>query len=61
MPERKHSESQNDEQVICEIDFSSDSGLKELKTLIKDSKFVCRDCGRAAAREESLCEPEWIY
>ncbi len=61
MPEQKYSKNQHGERVICEIDFSSDSGLKELKTLVKDSRFVCKDCGRAAAGEESLCEPEWIY
>ncbi len=61
MNERKHPESQDGEPVICELDISSDSGLRELKILVKDSKFVCKDCGRAAAREESLCEPEWIY
>lgn len=57
----QRSENQPGDRVICEIDFSSDSGLKELKSLIKDSKFVCRDCGRTAAGEESLCKPEWIY
>jgi len=61
MSEQKHSESEHGDKVICEIDFSSDLGLQELKTLIKDSKFVCKDCGRAASSEESLCRPEWIY
>jgi hypothetical protein len=61
MPEKKHSESRPEDRLICEIDLPSDSGLTELKTLVKDSKFVCRDCGRAAASEENLCEPEWIY
>jgi|WetSurMetagenome_2_1015567.scaffolds.fasta_scaffold1259495_2 hypothetical protein len=61
MHDQKHSENQPEDKVVCEIDFSSDSGLKELKSLIKDSKFVCRDCGRAATSEESLCKPEWIY
>jgi hypothetical protein len=32
--------------------------LKTLKVLIKDPKYVCRDCGRAAANEISLCVPE---
>jgi hypothetical protein len=61
MREQKHSKSQSDDRLVCEIDLSSDSGLKELKTMVKDSKFVCRDCGRSAASEERLCEPEWIY
>ena len=61
MSEKKYSESRTGDKVVCEIDFSSDSGLSELKTLTKDSKFVCRGCGRAASSEESLCQPEWIY
>ncbi len=61
MPEQKHSESRSDDRVVCEIDFTSDSGLNDLKTLTKDSKFICRGCGRSAANEESLCRPEWIY
>jgi hypothetical protein len=61
MQKQKQSENQPDDKAICEIDFSSDSGFKELKSLIKDSRFVCRNCGRAAGNEESLCEPEWIY
>ena len=61
MSEQKHYEGQSRDKMVCEIDFSSDSGLSELKTLAKDSKFVCRSCGRAAASEESVCQPEWIY
>jgi len=60
MSERNPSQSQSDGK-ICEIDFSSDPELKELKTLVKNSLFVCKGCGRAAASEESLCKPEWIY
>jgi hypothetical protein len=60
MSERKPSESQPGSK-ICEMDFSSDSGSKELKELVKNSLFVCSGCGRAAASEESLCRPEWIY
>jgi hypothetical protein len=61
MSENKNLENQPDDKMLCEIDYSSDSGLNELKALTKDSKFVCRDCGRAASSEESLCKPEWIY
>ena len=60
MSERNSSISQSDGK-ICELDLSSDSELSELKARVKNSLFVCKGCGRAAASEESLCRPEWIY
>lgn len=27
------------------------------KRLVKDAKFICRNCGRAAAKAENLCAP----
>jgi len=35
-----------------------DSNLEEYKKLIRNPKFVCRRCGRAAAKAENLCDPE---
>lgn len=31
--------------------------LNTYKELVKDPKFICKKCGRAAAKEENLCEP----
>ena len=31
--------------------------LKQIKHLVKDAKFICRKCGRAATKEENLCDP----
>lgn len=31
--------------------------LNTYKELVKDPKFICRKCGRAAAKAENLCEP----
>ncbi len=31
---------------------------KEMKPLIKNAKYVCTCCARAAAKKENLCEPE---
>ncbi len=32
--------------------------LEEYKKLVKDGKYVCKVCGRAAADEKHLCAPE---
>jgi hypothetical protein len=57
---QKPSESQSSDKM-CEMDFVSEAEPNTLKTLVKNSLFVCRSCGRAAANEENLCQPEWIY
>ena len=31
--------------------------LNAYKELVKNAKFICKKCGRAAAKEENLCEP----
>ena len=30
---------------------------EEYKSLVKDSRFLCKICGRSAAKEENLCKP----
>ena len=31
--------------------------LEEYKKLVRNPKYVCRQCGRAAAEAENLCDP----
>ena len=31
--------------------------IEKLKPLVKNAKFICKACGRAAAKKESLCQP----
>jgi hypothetical protein len=46
---------------LCSLMFSpAGMDLKRLKALIKDPKYVCKECGRAAVNEGSLCSPERI-
>ena len=35
-----------------------EANLEDYKTLVKDPKFVCKNCGRAGANEKNLCNPE---
>jgi hypothetical protein len=32
--------------------------FEDYKNLVKDPKFVCKGCGRAAASDKDLCAPE---
>jgi hypothetical protein len=31
--------------------------LETVKNLVRNPKFMCNTCGRAAARAENLCDP----
>jgi hypothetical protein len=42
---------------LCKLTEGGDCTLEEIKTLVKDAKFICKKCGRAASAEENLCEP----
>lgn len=37
-----------------------ENSLNDYKALVKDAKFVCKQCGRSANSAESLCKPEKI-
>jgi hypothetical protein len=41
---------------LCHL-AESGADLDEYKGLVKNAKFVCKVCGRAAAKAENLCEP----
>ena len=30
---------------------------EEYKALVRNAKFMCQQCGRAAAKKENLCKP----
>jgi hypothetical protein len=34
------------------------SNLEDYKKLVRNPKFICKNCGRAAANEKNLCSPE---
>ncbi|MCF8069003.1 MAG: hypothetical protein K9L30_10495 [Desulfobacterales bacterium] len=35
-----------------------EKNLEAYKKFVKDGKFVCKSCGRVAAKAENLCDPE---
>jgi len=34
------------------------TNLNDFKNLVKDGEFMCRNCGRVAASEKNLCNPD---
>ena len=42
---------------LCHLVEDIGISVEEYKKLIKNPKFLCKKCGRVAAREENLCEP----
>ena len=42
---------------LCDMVEKGEISLDQMKALVKDPKFICRKCGRVAARAENLCEP----
>ncbi len=42
---------------LCDMAERGTVTLDEMKALVKDAKFICKKCGRVAAKEENLCEP----
>jgi hypothetical protein len=35
-----------------------ESNLEDYKKLVKNPRYVCKNCGRAAADEKNLCKPD---
>lgn len=45
---------------LCYLQFKGYhySNQAEYKELVADAQYLCRNCGRTAARAENLCAPE---
>ena len=41
---------------LCSL-VSEGMDLLDYKELVRNPKFICRVCGRAAASEKNLCDP----
>ena len=42
---------------LCDMAERGDISFDQMKALVSNPKFICKKCGRAAAKEENLCEP----
>ena len=42
---------------LCHLVEYQGIDIKEYKPLVKNAKFLCKVCGRVAAKDENLCEP----
>jgi rubrerythrin len=57
----KSNPSMPDRDKICSVSESNDAHRMEyLKSMVKNSEYVCSACGRAASSEEAVCAPESV-
>jgi hypothetical protein len=56
MPHIKH------DQHLCYLQNMGylENYFNDYKELVKNARFVCKNCGRSAGNEENLCRPEKI-
>ncbi|MHA1906398.1 MAG: hypothetical protein ACW98Y_03810 [Candidatus Thorarchaeota archaeon] len=43
------------DETLCE--FFEHGTIDEMRKRVKDPKWICKGCGRAANKKEYLCEP----
>ena len=41
---------------LCDI-VEKGTDVETIKNLVKDAKFMCKTCGRVAAKQKNLCDP----
>lgn len=44
-----------DEKHLCKI--VKKNGAEQIRSLVRNSRFFCRKCGRSAHDEKNLCNP----
>jgi len=42
---------------LCHLVEDVGIDIDQYKPLVRNARFLCKKCGRAAAKEENLCEP----
>ncbi len=46
----------NHDEHMCML-LAKKTDVEALKPIVRDAKFICKNCGRAAAEAERLCAP----
>ena len=58
MGDHGHHKGSHDSKLCAMTCCAGKVDMKQLKPLVKDARFICRDCGRAAASAKNLCSPK---
>ena len=45
------------ENHLCKMVVGDQTDIETLKPLVRNAKYICETCGRAAAKSENLCNP----
>jgi hypothetical protein len=45
------------ENHLCKMVVGDQADIETIKPLIRNAKYICATCGRAAAKAENLCNP----
>jgi len=56
-PASRHAPHIGHRQHLCDMAERGEVSLESMKALTRNAKFICRKCGRVAAKEVNLCEP----
>jgi len=45
------------EKHLCKMVVGDQADIETIKPLVRNAKYICGTCGRAAAKAENLCNP----
>ncbi|HOS94195.1 MAG TPA: hypothetical protein PLD23_09045 [Armatimonadota bacterium] len=48
------------DQCLCKA-IECSAKLNDLRGLVRDAQYICKKCGRAAAKKRNLCSPVKLY
>ena len=45
------------ENHLCKMVVGDQADIETLKPFVRNAKYICETCGRAATKSENLCNP----
>jgi hypothetical protein len=45
------------EKHLCKMVVGDQADIEDIKPLVRNAKYICASCGRAAASADNLCNP----